>query len=450
MRPMLIILTLFIACSVLAKVQRNISNASGVNVSSSDTSNWHVQTTGLSGISINTISAVDKNVCWLAGASGAIIRTIDGGNTWSLINSGIIDTQDIHVIEGVSDSIAFTSTKATDTAYIYRTTNSGSSWIKVFSQYGGFIRGIKMFNSTKGIAMGDPVDGAWTIIKTSDGGETWYKVLTGPLQLNSGNGGRCFGILGKDRVWFIDSRDRYYESQDGGETWFDFTLAFSTGPWFIWRNSTHYQLAVGLDEVWCMVLPEGWRYSGPVPGYSINQIGLVGELGTTEFWLLREAIYYTKDAGSTWTAEAPNGLNRPISLIDMVTINSDVFAWAIGSSDTVYHYSRILTGVEEHPQQIPQDFSLRQNYPNPFNPSTIINYQLPFNSFVTLKIFNVLGQEVETLVNEFQEAGYKSISFSVASGPTSGRDASVLPSGVYFYRLHAGKYIDIKKMLLVK
>ncbi len=88
----------------------------------------------------------------------------------------------------------------------------------------------------------------------------------------------------------------------------------------------------------------------------------------------------------------------------------------------------------------PKEFKLEQNYPNPFNPTTTIQYQLPADAKVTLKIYDVLGSEVATLVNGEQEAGYKEVKFN----------ASNLASGMYIYRFIADKYVSIKKMMVIK
>jgi hypothetical protein len=85
-------------------------------------------------------------------------------------------------------------------------------------------------------------------------------------------------------------------------------------------------------------------------------------------------------------------------------------------------------------------YSLNQNYPNPFNPATTIKYQIPELSFVTLKVYDVLGNEIATLVNEEKPVGSYDIEF----------DANALPSGIYFYRLQAGSFIETKKMVLMK
>jgi hypothetical protein len=100
-----------------------------------------------------------------------------------------------------------------------------------------------------------------------------------------------------------------------------------------------------------------------------------------------------------------------------------------------------ITSVEiEQRPTVATTFALAQNYPNPFNPTTTIRYTLPKNEFVSVKIFNILGQEVQNLVNEQQTAGEYTIRF----------DASTLTTGVYFYRLQAGTFSDVRKMMLVK
>ena len=103
------------------------------------------------------------------------------------------------------------------------------------------------------------------------------------------------------------------------------------------------------------------------------------------------------------------------------------------------------TDVEENQSEIPSAFRLEQNYPNPFNPSTRIQYAIDSRQFVKLTIFNSLGEEVETLVNEYQEAGIYSTLFIVNSSANGG-----LPSGVYLYRIQAGDFVMSRKMVLVK
>jgi hypothetical protein len=90
--------------------------------------------------------------------------------------------------------------------------------------------------------------------------------------------------------------------------------------------------------------------------------------------------------------------------------------------------------------EVPSYYSLSQNYPNPFNPSTTIKYGIPESGSVMIKIYNILGMEVLTLVNERKDAGVHSASFNAAG----------LSSGVYFYKIQSGDFSDIKKMVLIK
>jgi 2',3'-cyclic-nucleotide 2'-phosphodiesterase (5'-nucleotidase family) len=130
------------------------------------------------------------------------------------------------------------------------------------------------------------------------------------------------------------------------------------------------------------------------------------------------------------------------------TTEFQVLAGYIASFDTISPYRRngILSPVDEKNGSEPEGFILFQNYPNPFNPTTEIRYQTSEVSHVTLKVYNLLGQEVATLVNEVQVAGFKSVTW----------DASRLPSGVYFYRIFVvGQdgillYTQVKEMLLIR
>ncbi len=99
-----------------------------------------------------------------------------------------------------------------------------------------------------------------------------------------------------------------------------------------------------------------------------------------------------------------------------------------------------VTNVNNAISNSPEGFSLSQNYPNPFNPNTVISYRLSVVSDVTLKVYDLLGREIATLVNEQKSAGIHSVTFN----------ASNLPSGIYIYRLQAGKYTESKKMILMK
>lgn len=123
----------------------------------------------------------------------------------------------------------------------------------------------------------------------------------------------------------------------------------------------------------------------------------------------------------------------PALILDGIRISDN---WGLAVTGTA-------TGVEEKPTAIiPTDFQLAQNYPNPFNPSTVISYQLPAAGHVSLKVYDVLGNEVATLVNEFQQAGNYNSTFNTNSAKLS--------SGVYFYKLQSGSFVQTKKMILMK
>jgi hypothetical protein len=174
----------------------------------------------------------------------------------------------------------------------------------------------------------------------------------------------------------------------------------------------------------------------------VNAIDGFGE--TVFAGTLPDGIYMSKNRGSQWTLRN-NGLPYlyPLSL---AIIDETLFSGIYGHS--VWSNSTLITKVDE--KELPTGFSLFQNYPNPFNPTTIIKYSISSLALwervsegrvrVFLKVYDILGNEVTTLVNEEKPPGEYEVEF----------DGSKLSSGVYFYQLRAGSFIQTNKMILMR
>ena len=151
------------------------------------------------------------------------------------------------------------------------------------------------------------------------------------------------------------------------------------------------------------------------------------------------------DGNYEWMVQAPDTSQECI-----IKINYEEDSSIFDESDTTF-YIRNPTSVNDYTNIIlPDKYDLHQNYPNPFNPSTTIKYQIPELSIVTLKVLDVLGNEVATLVNEEKPAGTYEVEFDASSlsGFVSAKGGYA--SGVYFYQLKAGSFIETKKMVLLR
>ena len=155
-----------------------------------------------------------------------------------------------------------------------------------------------------------------------------------------------------------------------------------------------------------------------------NGIGRFGDFG----------IQLTANTSHTFVPNWTDLTNTELKVL--VDIGND------GTIDDTLSLINQVTGIGEEQGSLlsPNSYNLAQNYPNPFNPTTIINFSIPKTSLVTIKVYDVLGNEVATLVNEEKVQGVYSVTF----------DASRLASGVYYYQLHAGEYVQTKKMILIK
>jgi len=151
------------------------------------------------------------------------------------------------------------------------------------------------------------------------------------------------------------------------------------------------------------------------------------------------SIYLSKNTGSSWINKTDNLPHSNYDSPDMLYASGYLFTK--GSTGQLYkrQYTEII-GVQKISSEIPDKFSLYQNYPNPFNPSTTIRYQIPKEQIVMLKIFDIMGKEIETIVNEKQSPGAYEVNWN----------ALKFSSGVYFYKIETEGFTDTKRMLLVK
>ena len=170
-------------------------------------------------------------------------------------------------------------------------------------------------------------------------------------------------------------------------------------------------------------------------GLSDLRVWSLGRSGAILLAGTEAGIFRSSDDGNTWTSFGLANL-----LVAAITVSGDyVFA---GTAEGVWRrpLSDLLTELGDQEKEISQRFLLHQNYPNPFNGTTSIRYELPAKSYVTLKVFDLLGREIAELVNATQDIGYKSVQFN----------STDLPSGVYFYRLNAGTFTQTEKLMLMK
>jgi len=225
-------------------------------------------------------------------------------------------------------------------------------------------------------------------------------------------------------------------------------LAFYS--WF--SDSSHFYIPQSLDKIKIMTTYNGtlscpeFEVTSPNGGETL--IG--GEYYTITWWsngiFPPARLEYTSDAGNTWVLISDSLWYAPNSyewLVPYLTSNTCLvrigdYPCAYDQSDSYFTIAYPVS--TENETELPTEFSLEQNYPNPFNPITNIKYQIPEISFVTLKIYDVIGNQITTLVNEEKPAGFYNMEF----------DASILSSGVYFYSLQASNFVETKKMILIK
>lgn len=380
-----------------------------------------------------------------------IMLSSNGGNTWSVIPSdnttGALTS--IWMVDRMVGYVAGTG------GWVMKTTDGGLSWAHLPSPTSrNLLRAEFTDDPNTGWVMGGNFGGAGTICKTTDGGSTWT-VQNTPLTFNTSR------FLNPTLGYVCTSDDlageasRILRTTDGGVVWDTIATVFTPEGYKVWGIAFEM-----IDSL------KGWIGGGnSIGGKVLMRTSDGGATWTSvpspidEQW---QSMYWkdavngivagfnisirTSNGGTSWEIEYSPGSGLTASLTAysrMFMVSMDT-GYAVGLSCSYYKYARPASPnvVGEWSPTVPEVYELSQNYPNPFNPTTTIEFALPKASRVSLKVFDILGKEVATLVDEMVlNPGTMKSTF----------DASRWSSGVYFYSLIVdGEFKAAKKMLLMK
>jgi photosystem II stability/assembly factor-like uncharacterized protein len=366
-------------------------------------------------IEIEQIDFLNENLGWIRFADGYLMRTTDGGNTWTQM--GYTTAAYMDTLRFIDENTGFLLGER-----FQKTTNSGDTWqTRIFSadsnvyiaEHYSFLTDSIIFVHAYDIEY--DWNGDWwfdILFKTTDQGDTWEVVR----ERKSGD------------AWPI-----YFFSADSGYSLRESNTKITTNGGKTWDILAHL----------------------PVPYYSGNARGdiqffnsQVGYL-TSFMWPYYDTLYRTTDGCKTWQSVPGAGWGRIYTEgKSIVSVSRKLhsatiirFCYSLDEGvnwQTNYFDPEVVTNTDN---DVPlSEFRLYQNYPNPFNPLTLIKYSLPLQSRITIMIYDALGKEITRLVDEEKPAGEYEAQWN----------ASLNPSGVYFLRMQAGQFSETRKLILVK
>ena len=385
-----------------------------------------VQTNGTGQAYIECFASVGNDL--FAGSyGGGVFESTDGGDNWTAVNSN----WGTGIWNGYVYSLAVSGTQffaGTDVG-VFRSSDTGANWtltntgvqpaiVLALAALGG-----NVFAGTYGSG----------VYVANDSGFNWSSAGSG-----IGNGDiNTFLVLGTEIL--AGTGAGVYISADDGATW---NKAGSMGA--IVQTIAAKINGTGETRLFAGTLNNGVYLStdggSDWTQTTLSDIGVfsLAVSGSDVFAGTANGVFLSSDDGTSWR-EVNTGL-ADTSVQSLFVSGATLFAGTYEAGIWKRPLSELVTGIKGVPGNLPKSFALGQNYPNPFNPTTTINYDIPARSYVTLVVYDILGRRVETLVNGEKHPGHYEVTF----------DASRLPSGVYLYRLQAGSFTSVRKMILVK
>ena len=394
----------------------------GIFKSADNCESWYSVGLPVAGVS-KILMTSDDNIYT---AEWGINRSTDYGQTWQTINNGL-GYLNVTALTVNSEGHLFVGTVDNQNGIIFRSTDQGENWARVDSFPTGLsIKGMASGPNGEIVAVG--VGYGYILHMSTDDGLTWQDI-------SYGTGGAYSAAINSAGDIFVARNGGLDRKLANDTVWTNCPGAGTGSPPAIFIASNGY---IYTDYTKSTDNGDTWTTNNIptfISSYAENSLGhlFVGTYNSGQ------GVYRSIDYAETWE-QINTGL--PIMDIRSVGIDDQDYLYAGSWGMSMFKTTTSTLTAFRDIQNKPIDYMLGQNYPNPFNPVTSIQYAVGTRQFVTIKVYDVLGEEVATLVNEYKSAGRYSVEFTINN--------ENLSSGVYFYKLTAGSYTSVKKMVLMK
>jgi photosystem II stability/assembly factor-like uncharacterized protein len=377
-----------------------------------------------------------------------IMRSTNNGANWTVIIPAPNSTADFYSLDMIDENTGYVcGTKSA----VYKTTNGGASWDSLVipnMPAGLTLSDVDFVNAQTGWIFSRYLTGYdSTIYKTTNGGANWFKQKLN-TSVSSENSVFSACMVDENKGWLLNSKPRPWKTTNGGTNWdstklgdnylagslYDIKMLDAMTGYCCGSNNKVYKTTNGGATPWTNT---GYSSTTVITNYTCEvrsplECVVMGTYGT---------VYYTTNGGVSWTRNNPGG---SVSDIYGSYLTPDGKLYAVTLLESNIHKNSVMfsVGINEPGISLPDKYELMQNYPNPFNPSTVIRFTLPKAGYVTLKLYDVSGREVMSVIsNQFVNPGVNEKLL----------DGSNLPSGIYFCSLTVdNKLTGTRKMILLR
>ena len=396
-------------------------------------SGWFIIPSGTSQ-TLNAVHFMNANTGLIAGNNGIILKTTNSGVNWTTVPP---PPPTIQSFFDVFFTVSLDAFIVDDRGGINKSSNAGSNWLQQNSMTIAPLNGVVFSNATTGWVCGNNN----TVRFTTNGGTNWLSPQPTPIPADFFDPGSVpfSGVIFLGGSPIGNTTGVIEKTTDLGYNW---SIPFQ-GPNRItdieFANPTT-GFACGPGNTVVRRTTNGGTNWDPITiPIEIVSLSLVSTNPITVYGAgTNGRIIKSTDGGNNFTIQ-----QTPLtdSFFDIFFPFDALKGYAVGSNGSIVMTTTGgITYINKISSEIPNSYSLSQNYPNPFNPITVISFRLAVNSFTSIKIYDILGREITTLVNEMLSPGTYEVEWNAGN----------YSSGVYYYKLSAGEYKETRKMILIK